>query len=446
VQGIGRPDSPRKICDQEVEMASSEFDKGYLVVRAYKGTPFYEAKWRNGRGRQRKRRLGRAWLEENGDGQWVKKRGRVPHGYLDEKRAYREMGRVISEVEAEREPEPGMPEPLFDDAIVLWIEYLENERRTKPSTLAGYRNLLAEPRSGDRSQRGARIMRAFGGRRLRGITTDDVREFLSKIDREGISARTVNIHRQVLHAIFQHAMRSDAFGLRDNPVSPTEKRPEEGTKPIETFEPRELHTIAAAARKGLHRRRSGYADARFSEETEREWKRMNEQDAALFIVAGCTGLRMGELLALRWSDVDIEAGNMMVSRAMSAGHESSTKSRRPRSVPLADQANAELKAIRNRERFVSREDLVFCRPDGGPLDRSAVRARFVRAQRKAGVRMRRFHDLRHTFGSLAILQFDVVAVKDMMGHSRLTTTERYLHSKPRPGDAAKLTAVFEGQS
>jgi integrase len=56
--------------------------------------------------------------------------------------------------------------------------------------------------------------------------------------------------------------------------------------------------------------------------------------------------------------------------------------------------------------------------------------------------VRRFHDLRHTFGSLAIQQFDVVAVKDMMGHSRLTTTERYLHSKPRPGDAAKLTKAF----
>jgi integrase len=427
-------------------MASSEFDKGYLLVRAYKGTPFYEAKWRNGRGRQRKRRLGRAWLEQDGDGQWVKKRGRVPHGYLDEKRAYRQMGRVISEVEAESEPEPGLPEPLFDDAVVLWLEHLENERRAKPSTLAGYRNLLAEPRSTDRSQRGARIMRAFGGRKLRGITTGDVRDFLSKIDREEVSARTVNIHRQVLHALFQHAMRGDAFGLRDNPVSPTAKRPEEGAKPIETFEPRELHAVAAVARKGFHRRRSGYANSKFSKETEREWQRMNEQDAALFIVAGCAGLRMGELLALRWSDVNIEAGNLMVSRAMSAGQESSTKSRRPRSVPLANQAETEFKAIRNRERFLGRDDLVFCRPDGASLDRSAVRTRFVRAQKRAGVPVRRFHDLRHTFGSLAIQQFDVVAVKEMMGHSRLTTTERYLHSKPRPGDAAKLTEVFEGQS
>jgi integrase len=127
---------------------------------------------------------------------------------------------------------------------------------------------------------------------------------------------------------------------------------------------------------------------------------------------------------------------------MSAGEESSTKSRRLRSVPLADQAVSELTALRKRRSFKARTDYVFCRPDGGPLDRSAIRTRFIRAQEKAGVRVRRFHDLRHSFGSLAIQKFDLVAVKDMMGHSKLTTTERYLHSKPRPDDVAKLTTIF----
>jgi site-specific recombinase XerC len=98
--------------------------------------------------------------------------------------------------------------------------------------------------------------------------------------------------------------------------------------------------------------------------------------------------------------------------------------------------------LRRRARFTGRDDIVFCRADGGPLGASAARERFVRAQKRAGVRVRRFHDLRHTFGSLAIGQFDVRAVKEMMGHASLTTTERYLHSKPRPGDSAKLTSIF----
>lgn len=225
-------------------------DTGWLIVRAYKGNPFYEAMWRNGAGRQRKRRLGRAWLEQDSDGHWVKRRGRIPSDFLDEKRAYLEMGRVIAEVEAEPQPEPGSREPIFDDAVAAWLEHLETERRAKPSTLAAYRNLLSHPRHRNRSQRGARIMRGFSGQKLRSIATNDIRRFLSSLDKEDISARTVNMHRQVLHAIFQHSMRGDAFGLRENPAAATGKRPEDGPQPIETFEPREILAIAAAARRG----------------------------------------------------------------------------------------------------------------------------------------------------------------------------------------------------
>jgi integrase len=163
------------------------------------------------------------------------------------------------------------------------------------------------------------------------------------------------------------------------------------------------------------------------------------------MIAACTGLRLGELVALRWRDVDLEGGVLIVSRSISAGKETSTKSRRPRTVPLAAQAVAEFERVRQQGNFKGRDDFVFCGPAGGRLDGSAVRARFIRAQKKAQVRRRRFHDLRHTFGSLAIRRFDLVAVKEMMGHAALSTTERYLHSKPRRTDAAKLTAIFTAQ-
>lgn len=285
-------------------------------------------------------------------------------------------------------------------------------------------------------------MRSFGGRPLFGIATKDVRQFLSRLDHEDLSPRTVNIHRQVLHAIFEYARREETFGLPENPVARTSKRPEDETAPIETFEPDEIRAIAAAARAGRHRHRTGYRHSVYSVETEREWRRINDQDASLFVIAATTGLRLGELGALRWRDVNLEAGFLNVSRSISAGEETSTKSRRSRVVPLAAQAVEELERLGSRLHFLGREDHVFCRPDGGPLDRSAVRRRFVRAQEAVGLRVRRFHDLRHTFGSLAIRRFDLVAVKEMMGHSKLTTTERYLHSRPRPTDAATLTAIF----
>jgi integrase len=416
--------------------------KGSLEVRAYKGRPFYEARWRDLNRAQRRKRLGPAWVERDADGNWVPKRGRVRKDHLDERRAYPLMAQVIEEHEDRLLREaPERSAAPFDEAVAAWLEHLRTEKRVKPSTLLNYGILLAQP-EGDRGTQKARIMRAFGGRRLFDIGVTDVRAFLASLDREDLSPRTVNIHRQVLHAIFEFARREESFGLPDNPVAATSKRPEDGPSPVETFEPAEIRSIAEAARAGLHRRRSGYPQSDFSTETEREWRRIDTQDASLFIIAATTGLRIGELGALRWRDVDLEGGFLTVSRAISAGQETSTKSRRSRVVPLASQTREELERLRGRQHFLTREDYVFCRPDGGPLDRSAVRTRFVRAQEAAGVRVRRFHDLRHTFGSLAIRRFDLVAVKEMMGHSKLTTTERYLHSRPRPDDAAKLTEIF----
>jgi integrase len=416
--------------------------KGCLLVSHHKGKPFYEAKWRDLGRKQRKRRLGPAWLELDSTGEWVPRRGRVRRGYLDERRAYPLMSRVIETHEEElKQVVPDRPQPMFHEVVDAWLDFLETEKRAKPSTLAGYRKLLVKPEGSPDPRRG-RIMREFGGSVAIEITTKQARRFLAKLDRERIAARTVNIHRQVLHAIFEFARREDSFGFPANPFAGTTRRPEDGAKPIETFEPSEIIAVARAARAGLHRKRSGYQHSVFSSETEREWRRINEQDASLFAIAAFTGLRLGELRALRWRDVDMKAGVLTVSRSISAGKETSPKSRRPRTVPLAEQAVTELGRLSRRRHFTGRDDFVFCRPDGGPLDGSGIRQRFICAQKRAGQRVRRFHDLRHTFGSLAIRRFDLVAVKEMMGHASLTTTERYLHSRPRPSDAAKLTAIF----
>lgn len=296
------------------EGATADRPRGSLQVRAYKGRPFYEARWRDRDRVDRRKRLGPAWVEAGGKGGWRPRRGKVPTGQLDERRAFRLMDEVIDEHEerlshgtAEKR------EALFEEAATAWLEHLRTERRAKPSTLRNYELLLREP-SGRRGQRGARIMRAFGGRHLFRIATKDVRVFLADLDREDLAPRTVNIHRQVLHAIFEFARREESFGLPHNPVAATAKRPEEGVRPVETFEPTEIHAIAAAARAGRHRRRSGYRQSVYSVETEREWRRINEQDASLFIIAATTGLRLGELGALRWRDVDLESRNVTVSR------------------------------------------------------------------------------------------------------------------------------------
>jgi hypothetical protein len=71
-----------------VLLNGSGTDTGCLIVRDYKGRPFYEAKWRDAEGTQRKQRLGPAWLELDSAGEWVPRRGRVRRDFLDERRAY----------------------------------------------------------------------------------------------------------------------------------------------------------------------------------------------------------------------------------------------------------------------------------------------------------------------------------------------------------------------
>ncbi len=88
---------------------------------------------------------------------------------------------------------------------------------------------------------------------------------------------------------------------------------------------------------------------------------------------------------------------------------------------------------------------MFCSAVGDYLDPSAVRRRYRRAQQAAGLRPLRFHDLRHSFGSLVIREFDPAAVKAFIGHAKISTTERYLHARSRRTDAARLTKAFVGE-
>jgi integrase len=85
---------------------------------------------------------------------------------------------------------------------------------------------------------------------------------------------------------------------------------------------------------------------------------------------------------------------------------------------------------------------VFCSRLGRPLDGSALRRRFKRAAAASGLRVLRFHALRHGAGSLIARETDARWVQAFLGHSKITTTERYLHAKSRPEDLERLNRAF----
>lgn len=425
---------------------NAKLPSGTVVIYTTKsGQPMFRAKWRDTTGRQHGPTLGRAWVVRQDD-QWVPRPGRVAGGHLDEKRAYSRMVELIADQERALDSEaakPAAPLPvLIEELADAYLAYLARGGRAKPSTLRDHRAALAVPgeRKRGSDERSARIMRRFAGREAKSITPDEFAAFLDSLVVEGLAPRTVNKYREILHAMYEFGKRPGTFGLTRNPVSETEKQRTDGPSRVETFTLDELEKIAEAARQGLHHDRP---EGNYGPAVLEEWQRCNDQDAAIFLFAAFTGLRRGELLALRWRNLDLGSRLLVVDAAVSAGEISTTKSRRIRTVPLTEAAYRQVEIIRSRRRWRGHDDFVFCGATGDFMDGTMLSKRFRRAQKEANVRVRRFHDLRHTFGTTAVHRFELPKVKEWMGHANLTTTQRYLHSRPRPDDAKNLGKAFE---
>ncbi len=428
-----------------------------LVVREHNGRPFYEAKFRHS-GRQVMRRIGPAWLELDA-GAWRPRRGRVRDGFYNEQRAHVRASELVAAYVAEASDQDRVKRErrargvTFREVAAGYLRHLEDVKGAKPSTLRQHSCDLGEPDVAYRRRRAQRsdesdeayrrdqkrtnghIMRALGDRPAKSITTADVELLLRTVADSDVTARTVNRVRAMVCAVFNYGMRSTTYALSQNPATATDRRREPHRGVLVYYSPEDVEAVARALTDGVHRDR-----ARDRTEDERA---EDHQDAEAVRVAAYAGIRLGELLALRWRDVDWTGSALTVSRAMSAGVEGATKSGHTRRVPLADQAAAALERLSHRDDFTGPDELVFCSVIGRTIDGSALRRRYKRARDRAGLRPLRWHDLRHTFGSLLVAAgLDVVTVKDALGHADIQTTERYLHAKPATETAARFTAAF----
>ena len=287
-------------------------------------------------------------------------------------------------------------------------------------------------------------MSALGDRPAREITTREIEDLLRSVSSTGVAPRTVNKVRQLVCAIFNYGMRPSTYGLASNPATYADRRREPERGPLAFYSPEQIEELARSLAAGSHRDpgrpalSSDEIDARACEDV---------QDAELVRIAAYAGLRRGELVALRWRDVDFAGRKIVVRRALSGDAElRSTKSRRAREVPLPDQAATALDRLSRRGEFTGPDDYVFANRLGRRLDPSALRRRFERARDAAGLERLRLHDLRHTYGSLLVAGgIDLASVKAAMGHSRITTTERYLHARPAGELADRFTRASQAR-
>lgn len=384
---------------------------GHVKVIDRKGGPAFYLKTRvPGRDpEQTTRLLGPVWSG----------RGRPAEGHFTRRMAEAELQDFLAaarrgQVDGLRPTRDGA---TFADAAAEYLRYVRAERQAEDSTADDYEGVLR----GD-----GYLLATFGDRALASITPDDVDAYKRRLLDEGrLSNRTIVRHLTVLHGVFKRAGR--VWGLERNPASAdlVERPRVRYSGEFRLLEPEDLQALVRAAR--------------------------DSQDGAVYLAASWTGLRQGELLALRWRDVDFANQRVHVRRNFTAGREKAPKSGKVRSVPLVPELVPVLDGLSRRPRFVEPGDLVFCSEVGGHLDGWALRRRFYRALDDAGLGHLRegerpfvFHDLRHCFGSTAAKVFELADVQAMLGHAHVTTTMRYVHHRPGAEDAARLSAAFSG--
>ena len=368
---------------------------GYVFCVERKRGPAWYAKYRLPDGRQRQRKIGPAWTS----------RGRPPAGWHTKRTAEGWLRDLLDQ--ARRGTLPGMVRTgaTFADAAAEFLRYAEHDRALKPSTLVGYRSIIR-----------CYLLPEFAEWRLEDISAHEIERWRAQLKgrRRPLCNSTKNRILLLLHGVLGRACR--VWGLPRNPASSVERHAVRESGEIEVFSPEEVWALVRAA--------------------------ASEQDAAIFLTAAFTGLRRGELLALRWRDVDFAGSALRVRASYAGGALTSPKSGKVRSVPLAPEVAEALARLAGREWFTGDDDLVFPGEAGDYLDGSALRRRYNLALRHAGLRPLRFHDLRHTFGTRVIAKVDIRRVQEWMGHADVQTTMRYLHFVPRAEDARLVAEAF----
>ncbi len=415
-----------------------------IVVRQHgEHPPYYEAKWRID-GRQTKRRLGPAWLERATDGSWTKRRGKLPDGYLNDRTATVLAAQFAdaSAVEA-AEGRKRKSRITFRQVAHEWLDWIEHVKGASPATVRDYTCLLHEPGRPHKRGNGVspgRIMAGFGDADIRQITPRQASAFLRGLDEAGLAPRNVNKHRQTVNNIFVYANREDTYVIAHNPIKSTDKRREPMIAALEYYELHEVEALAEAMALGPHRK-----DSKIAVGDDELLMRAEEdaRDTDLFRVLLHTGMRIGELRAVKWSAVDFAGRTLLVRVAISAGEEKDPKGRRFRYIPLSTGALQALERQAERTIFTGDDDYVFCSRMGDRLDDSALRKRYKAACSAAGLRPIKLHGLRHAAGSLLARHGTSVEVRDFMGHAKLTTTDRYVSARYSPEFFGRLDIAFE---
>jgi integrase len=239
--------------------------------------------------------------------------------------------------------------------------------------------------------------------------------------------------------------------LANKPIANAERR-SDAPRPKRNLSPKTINNILTCLRRmlAIARKRGlivavpevewlkaprGDFDFLDFEEAERLVKAADGEWRTMILLGLRTGMRQGEMLALRWQDVDLVAGRIVVKQNYVRGEIGTPKSGKPREIPLSDDLRAALKSHRH-----LRGEYVFCNMDGKLLTKGECKHPLWTACKRAGLRLIGWHVLRHTFASHLVMRgAPLKAVQELLGHSTIQMTMRYAHLGPEiVRDAVRL--------
>ncbi len=367
-----------------------------------------------------RRGAGEGSIFKRADGLWV---GKVQLGVNENGKRLRRTvyGSTQAEVREKVDDLRRSPVPWAQPGTLRLGEYLDRwlgdvaGPRVRAGTLDYYKRVIGPARA------------SLGGLSLRSLSPMHVEALLGRMGEAGASARG----RQMTYTVLRTALR-DAVRMRLLGVNPLDavSRPRAPRPEIQALDSAQVRALLAAA--------SG------------------DPLEALYAMAVGTGLRLGELLGLRWGDLDLEAGAVQVRRALVESKQGTRTFAEPKTSRARRQVDLPAFAIvalrRHREALGAIPHpglLVFTSPEGESIRRSNLHRRsFKPLLARAKLPAVTFHALRHSAATMALAAgVNPKVVQERLGHSSVTLTlDTYSHAVPTLGKdaAARLDALLGG--
>ena len=291
----------------------------------------------------------------------------------------------------------------FKDFSQLWLEnYIKPLRRQ--STYERYKGMLTR-----------HVYPFLGDKLIDEVKRKEIRNLILMKNKDGLSRSMLCLIRDVISGPLGYAVDEEL--IEANPVSGILKRLKlERNKKI-TIEPMTQEEVEL-----------------FLSTCQTYWL----EQYIFFLCAFRTGMRLGEILALQWSDIDFNSDFIRVERSYKRGIVELPKNGKVRRVDMSDQLVLNLKKLskeRKKEGLKAGKgeaiEIIFHR-NGNYMEQNYIRRIFKRVLKKVGIREMRLHDIRHTFASLLLSNGESpVYVKEQLGHSSIQiTVDIYGHLIP----------------